>query len=153
MEKVPSVSSAIKIKKEKMPQKVARKVKAPAVNGKTSGKRRKKAKLKKPEEFMLYKVPEIEECLEFCDSHNATWEVQRQQLRVFCDYMRGAAINAQQKEKKLKKGDAIERASTLASANLFTFEVEVLHQRLDVISNFSLHCSYNVKRTCTNPYK
>ena len=65
VEKVPSVSSTIKIKKEKMPQKVARKVKAPAVDGKTSGKRRKKAKLKKPEEFMLYKVPEIEECLEF----------------------------------------------------------------------------------------
>ena len=76
-----------------------------SVDGKTSGKRRKKAKLKKPEEFMLYKVPEIEECLEFCDSHNATWEVQRQQLRVFCDYMRAAAINAQQKEKKLKKGE------------------------------------------------
>ena len=77
---------------------------------------------------MLYKVPEIEECLEFCDSHNATWEVQRQQLRVFCDYMRASAINAQKKEKKLKKGDAIERASKLAFGKSIYIRGEVLHQ-------------------------
>lgn len=117
-EKVPLVGSTIKMKEKKYPRNVATKAKVPtkvpAADDKNNRKRRKRGKLKKQEEFMLYKVPEIEECLEFCDSHNATWEVQQQQLRVFCDYMRAAAINAQQKGKKLKKGDAIERASTLA---------------------------------------
>ncbi len=92
--------------------KSSNKAKGKATTRKPRTKQPKKAK--EPEEFMLYKVPNIDDCLKFCKETNTTWNMKQGQIRVFCDYLIAAAINAQQKGKKVKKGDAIQRASMLA---------------------------------------
>ena len=83
---------------------------------------RAKGKAGKGNDAFAAPTPTIEETLEFFKNLEGTWQPSQDQLRVFCDYIRAAAISAKQNRKRLKKGDTIHRALALSFG-------EALYQR------------------------